>query len=74
MTKTQIRKAYEALTAIGAPVICKPDWFVISAEDNNGTVWAVGPDYMNPKIEAILAKHGLDYCWHDAGAAFIHAA
>ena len=78
MTKTQINKAYAALQAIGAPVIFKHhwavDWFVISAEDNHDKVWAVGPDFMHPEIEAILTAHGLDYCWHDAGTAVIHAA
>ena len=74
MTKTQVNKAFAALQAIGAPVINRPDWFVISAEDNHDKVWAVGPDFMHPEIEAILTAHGLDYCWHDAGTAVIHAA
>ena len=80
MTKTQINKAFAALQAIGAPVFCKPDWFVISAEDNyvKGTLeykaWAYAEsDFMHPDIVAILKKHGLNYEWYDGGTAKIHA-
>jgi len=71
---TKFDKAFAALQAIGAPVISKPDWFVISAEQNDDTIWAVGPNFMHPDIESILKKHGLDYCWYDSGTAVIHAA
>lgn len=81
MTKTQITKAFAALQAIGAPVTLKPDWFVISGEDNydkdtkEWKAWALADqDFMHPDIVAILKKHGLDYCWYDGGTARIHAA
>jgi hypothetical protein len=80
MTNSQIKKAYAALQAIGAPVINKPDWFVISAEDNydkdtlEWKPWAYADtDWMHPAIEAILKKHGLNYEWYDGGTAKIHA-
>ena len=81
MTKTQIAKAYAALTAIGAPVFNKPDWFVISGEDNYDKdtkeykTWALAEfDFMHPDIVAILKKHGLNYEWYDGGTAKIFAA
>jgi hypothetical protein len=80
MTKTQINKAHAALQAIGAPVFNKPDWFVISAEDNYDKdtkeykLWAnADHDFMHPEIVAILKKHGLNYEWYDSGTAKIHA-
>jgi hypothetical protein len=80
MTKTQIKKAFAALQAIGAPVINKPDWFVISGEDNHDKdtkefkAWAFADrDFMHPDITAILKKHGLTYEWYDGGTAKIHA-
>ena len=74
MKQTQIDKAYAALQALGAPVINKPDWFVISAEDNYKTLWADAErDYMHPEIVKILTANGLDYGWYDAGTAHIHA-
>jgi hypothetical protein len=81
MTNAQINKAFAALQAIGAPVFCQPDWFVISAEDNyiKGTfdykLWAdADSDYMDPEIVAILAKNKLGYEWYDGGTAKIFAA
>ena len=81
MTKTQIAKAYAALQAIGAPVTLKPDWFVISGEDNydkdtkEWKLWARADyDFMHPDIVAILKKHGLNYEWYDGGTAKIFAA
>ena len=75
MTKTQINKANLALQALGAPVICKPDWFVISAEDNDKTMWADAErDFMHPAIVQVLKANGLDYGWYDAGTAIIHSA
>ena len=80
MTKTQIQKAFTELKAIGAPVFNKPDWFVISAEDNYDKAtkeyktWALAEhDFMHPEIVAILTKHGLNYEWYDSGTAKIHA-
>jgi hypothetical protein len=81
MTKTQINKAFAALTALGAPVTLKPDWFVISGEDNydkdtkEWKLWAKSDyDFMHPDIVAILKKHGLNYEWYDGGTAKIFAA
>lgn len=81
MTKTQIAKAFAALQAIGAPVINKPDWFVISGEDNydkntkEWKAWALADqDFVHPDIVAILKKHGLNYEWYDGGTAKIFAA
>ena len=75
MKQNQINKAFKALQAIGAPVICKPDWFVISAEDNHGTIWAdADSEFMHPEIIKILSANRLDYGWHDAGTAYIHNA
>jgi len=81
MTKTQITKAFAALQAIGAPVTLKPDWFVISGEDNydkdtkEWKAWALADqDFMHPDIVAILKKNGLNYEWYDSGTAKIFAA
>ena len=74
MNKTFI-KAHAALAAIGAPVTYKPEWFVMSAEDNAERLWAnVDADYIDPQVEAILKAHGLDYCWNDAGTVYFHNA
>jgi hypothetical protein len=77
MIPATYKKAFAALQAIGAPVTLKEGWFVLSAEENDSTVWAdddYDGQYVNPAVEAILSKHGLDYCWHDAGTVFIHRA
>jgi hypothetical protein len=75
MKQTQINKAYAALQALGVPVINKPDWFVISAEDNGTTLWAdADRDFMHPEIVSILSANGLDYGWYDSGTAIIHNA
>jgi hypothetical protein len=81
MTKTQITKAFAALQAIGAPVFNKPDWFVISAEDNYDKdtkefkLWASADhDFMHPEIVTILKRNGLNYEWYDSGTAKIFAA
>jgi len=68
-------RAHKALTAINAPVTFKPDWFVISAEDNDTTMWAnAETDFMHPEIVNILKANGLDYDWYDSGTAVIHKA
>lgn len=68
-------RAHKALTAINAPVTLKPDWFVISAEDNDQTTWAdFDRDFMHPEIIQILKANGLDYQWYDSGTAIIHQA
>ena len=78
---TNITKAFAALQAIGAPVTLKPDWFVISGEDNydkdtkEWKAWALADhDFMHPAIVTILKKHGLNYEWYDSGTAKIFAA
>ena len=68
-------KAHAALVAIGAPVTLAPDWFVMSAEENHSRKWTNGlMNDLDAEVEAILAAHGLDYCWNDAGTVWIHKA
>lgn len=75
MQARSITRAHEALTAINAPVTLKPDWFVISAEQNESTTWAnAEADFMHPEIIRILKENGLNYGWYDAGTAIIHSA
>jgi len=76
MTPATYKKAFAALQAIGAPVTLKEGWFVLSAEENDSTVWADDCDgqYVNPVVEGILLKHGLDYDWYDAGTVVIRRA
>jgi len=77
------KKAYEELKAIGVPVIqgdmdSNPNRFRINAEtgENWADYYAIGfnaaqlglDDFgVNPKINAILDKHGLFAEWYDAG-------
>ena len=75
MQARSITRAHKALTAINAPVTLKPDWFVISAEDNDSTMWAnAETDFMHPEIVRILKENGLNYGWYDSGTAIIYSA
>jgi len=85
--KQHARTAYNMLKKIGVPMYIheeEPYHFLISAEENYGTVWA---DYwamsdgaygdlddfgVNEKINTILDQHGLFCEWLNAGALGVY--
>ena len=75
---SKFAKAYAELERIGAPIFTNSDNdrlgnFSISGEDNSDVTWAsyydsgYGVFGVNPRIDAILTKHGLFCEWANPG-------
>ncbi len=75
-TSKKFCKAYNELVKMGVPVYTRDDIknFQISAENENSWEWvnyynemSVWPFGVNPKLEAVLEKHGLHSEWINPG-------
>lgn len=84
--KAAHRKAYNELKKMGVPVFVNADHdargnFGISGEDPESCYWvnyySMDPEWdfgVNPKIDAVLSKHGLFAEWQNPGSLNVYVA